>query len=121
MSRVVHFEMEVSDFPRAINFYENVFGWKLTRMPSPVDYWITESGDGPGINGGFTVPERMQGQKTINTVQVVSVDDTLKRVESLGGSTASPKIAIPGVGWFAYVKDPEGTLLGVLEPGAGAQ
>ena len=34
----------------------------------------------------------------------------------LGATLALPKMPIPGMGWLAYIKDPDGNLLGLMEP-----
>ena len=37
-----------------------------------------------------------------------------------GGSIAVPKMAVPGIGWLAYVKDTEGNILGVMQADSAA-
>jgi len=32
-----------------------------------------------------------------------------------GGTVTVPKMAIPGVGWLLYIKDPDGNILGVMQ------
>ena len=32
-----------------------------------------------------------------------------------GGSVAVPLSAVPGIGWLAYVKDPDGNILGLMQ------
>jgi predicted enzyme related to lactoylglutathione lyase len=49
------------------------------------------------------------------TIDVESIDDTLRQIEAQGGSTVAPKQAIPGMGAFAYFKDSEGNTLGLWE------
>ena len=51
-----------------------------------------------------------------NTVAVGSVDETLARVRDLGGEVVTDVMPIPGVGRFAYCKDLDENLFGVLEP-----
>jgi uncharacterized protein len=51
----------------------------------------------------------------ICTVQVDSVDGTLAKNAALGGVVALPKMPVPGVGWLAYMKDPDGNILGLLQ------
>ncbi len=73
-----------------------------------------------GIDGGLT--KRAEAEtSTVNTIDVPSVDDYVKKVESNGGSIVRPKMAVPGVGWMAYFKDPEGTLFGMMERDESAQ
>ncbi|MGZ7136310.1 MAG: VOC family protein, partial [Methanobacterium sp.] len=38
MPRVVHFEIPADDPERAIEFYKNVFGWKIDKWEGPFDY-----------------------------------------------------------------------------------
>ena len=60
-----------------------------------------------------------QGGEPVNafvcTVGVDDLESCLARTTAAGGSVALPKMAVPGVGWLAYVKDPEGNIVGMLE------
>ena len=49
------------------------------------------------------------------TIDVEAIEDALKEIESAGGTTVTPRTAIPGMGAFAYFKDPEGNVLGLWE------
>lgn len=51
----------------------------------------------------------------VNVVGVEDVDATLTQIAAAGRSVAAPKQAIPGMGWAAYFKDPEGNLRGVYQ------
>ena len=121
MSRVVHFEVHAEDPERAIRFYSAVLGWSFTHWYGPMDYWLITTGpaDQPGINGGMV--RRMgviDGQAVIAfvcTVDVASVDDAVAKALENGGTVALPKMAIPGVGWLAYVKDTEGNIFGMMQ------
>jgi hypothetical protein len=116
MPRVIHFEIPADQPDRAVRFYEEVFGWKFDKWQGPQEYWLVTTGaDGqPGINGGL-VRRREAGSSTVNTVDVPSVDEYVRKVWTEGGAVVVPKMAIPGVGWLAYVKDPEGNVLGMME------
>ena len=54
------------------------------------------------------------------TVGVDSAAGSLERIVELGGTVALPVMPIPGVGWLAYGKDPDGNLFGVTEADPGA-
>ncbi len=43
-----------------------------------------------------------------------NVDETVASAQRLGATVALPKMAIPTVGWLAYLKDTEGNLFGVM-------
>ncbi len=122
MPRVVHFEIHATEPEQLIAFYSGLFGWSFTKAEG-MDYWLIGTGpaDEPGIDGGLVkrpVPGPADSQ-ALNafpcTVQVESVDATLARGDELGAVVALPKMAVDGVGWLAYIKDPDGNILGLLE------
>jgi len=120
---VVHFEIPADDPPRAIAFYEKVFGWGIKRLPMPPGgpeyYGVTTRREGDsGINGGL-MKRNMPGQPFANYVAVSSIDDFLARVQAHGGSVVMPKQEIaPGMGSFAMFNDTEGNMMGLYQPAA---
>ena len=54
------------------------------------------------------------------TVEVPDLDARLEKAAVSGAELALPKMPIPGVGWLAYVKDPEGNILGLMQPDPSA-
>jgi len=126
MNRVTHFEIHAEDPPRAIAFYQRVFGWKFKRWGSE-EYWIVTTGTDsePGINGGLTKRRGLiDGTAVIAyvcSIQVTSVDVIVAAAKGHGGLNVVPKMAIPGVGWLAYCKDTEGNIFGVMEEDGGAK
>ena len=128
MSRVIHFEIHASDPQALIAFYTALFGWKIERW-GKFDYWPIETGhaDQPGINGGIILRRSTPPRDTqpcnafVCTVQVDSLDASFAKALSLGATIAQSKMAIPGVGWLAYVKDPNGNIFGLMQPDSSAK
>lgn len=128
MARVVHFEIHATEPEKLIEFYTELFDWKFIPAPFP-NYWLIETGpaDRPGINGGMVKRQgdspspRIDVNAYICTVQVDSLDETLSKSDSLGSVLALPKMAVPGVGWLAYIKDIDGNILGLHQPDPLAQ
>ncbi len=114
MPRVVHFEISANEPEKVVTFYENVFGWKVTKWEGPQDYWLVETGEDeePGINGGISRPNEVLSG-TVNTIGVTDIDAYIEKVKQNGGVVVVEKHAIPGVGYNAYCKDVEGTLFGI--------
>jgi uncharacterized protein len=122
MGRVVHFEVPSTDLAASRKFYENVFGWKLSQWAGPMEYWLVSTGEPgkPGIDGAVGgAANEMKG--TVNTVEVDDLDEALKQSAANGGQIIMPKDEIPGVGWLAYVREPGGAVLGIIQnmPGRG--
>jgi hypothetical protein len=122
MDKVVHFEIPADDQAAAKEFYGSIFGWQIQDIPemdytivitSPVDerQYPTEPG---AINGGM-MKRSADTPSPVITIEVGAIDDTLARIEAAGGSTVRPRTEIPGMGAFAYFKDPEGNTLGLWE------
>jgi predicted enzyme related to lactoylglutathione lyase len=123
MRKVVHFEIPANDVERAKQFYGSIFGWQLQEMPE-MNYTIVQTTDvdpqtqmptAPGaINGGM-MKRTAETPGPVLTIDVDSIDDALDQVERSGGSVVRARTEIPGMGAFAYFKDPEGNTLGLWE------
>ena len=116
MPRVTHFEVPADDPVRAQKFYSQVFGWKFDKWDGPFEYWMTITGDNkePGINGGLM--KRMPGQFGMtNYIEVPSVDEFVKKIQTSGGTIILPKTPIEGVGHFASCTDTEGNMFGIIQ------
>lgn len=122
MPRVIHFEIGADDPTRASKFYSKVFGWKIENWAGPQDYWLATTGPDtePGINGA--IMKRPDPKATvINTIGVPSVDDFATKVTKNGGKVLTPKMPIPGVGYFAYCLDTEGNQFGIMQDDKSAK
>lgn len=113
MNRPIHFEMHSADPGVTLTFFENLFGWKTKKWEGPVEYWVVSTGSGAGIDGGI-LKSRDGNPRTVNTIQVDSVDKYTEKATKAGGQVVVPKMAIPGVGWLAYCTDPTGNLFGIM-------
>lgn len=102
-----------------MKFYTEVFGWKVEKW-GPVDYWLVQTGDGPGIDGALKMRDRPNESAT-NTVEVPSLEVYMEKVAKKGGEVISEKMTIPGVGYFAYCRDIEGNVFGIMESDESAQ
>ena len=126
MPRPVHFEIHSSDPKTAIKFYGYLFGWTFQRY-APMEYWLVNTGEGEGINGGLM--KRLGGGPVdgaavnayVVTIGVPSCKDYFEKAKKLGAVVALDLHAIPDVGWQAYVKDPDGNIVGLHESDSSAK
>ena len=126
MDPIVHFELPVDDMARAKKFYGSIFGWNLSDFPmpdgstyvgvhtTPIDEKTRMPLKTGAINGGI-VKRSKETLHPIFAINVSSVDDYVKKIEKSGGSVAVPKKEIMGMGYYAYIKDPEGNVIGLWE------
>ncbi len=109
---VVHFEIGCRDSAATQAFYRELFDWQITAAGAAA---VINTGGGAGIDGHITA----LGHEPHNYVTVyVQVDDLqayLDKAKALGGKTLVPPVPIP-TGKFAWMADPEGNLIGLLQP-----
>lgn len=124
MFRPVHFEIHAEDPERAAKFYQEMFGWKITKWDGPVDYWLVSTGtEGPGIEGAILKrmgqnPDPQEPTPVIAyvcTIDVENLDDMIAKAQKLGAVEALGKQEVPGVGWQAYYKDTESNIFGMMQ------
>ena len=115
MPRMLHFEIAAKDVEQLQHFYGKTFGWKFKRIKAPIEYYRIWTGDDsePGIDGGLFKKTPLMNAN--NVIAVPSLDDYVSKIKRNGGSIASPKIRVPGIGRVAVFKDPEGNEFGLLE------
>ena len=121
--RVVHFEIPYDDGDRARGSYTAAFDWEIVQMPEMGGYTLVMTGpsgeQGPTeagfIDGGMLSRDMAATRHPVVVVDVPSIDETLQRIPSLGGSVVAGKSAVGEMGFAAYVSDPEGNVVGLWE------
>jgi predicted enzyme related to lactoylglutathione lyase len=110
---VVHFEIGCKESGKTQAFYAKLFDWKIEPY-GPAGMIATGSKD--GIQGHIN----SLGHEPYNYVTIyVQVDDLqayLDKAGKLGGKMLVPPTDVPGMGKFAWLADPEGTIVGLWKP-----
>jgi hypothetical protein len=110
-------ELQTSDPAAALSFYVTVFGWEGETMEMPGDmgnYHLGKTGGVPHAGVSERVSEEMPPCWMFN-VSVDSADDTASRAAELGGQVFMPVMAVPGVGKFCGIADPQGAMFFAME------
>ena len=108
---VVHVEVVGKDGEKLKGFYGDLFGWGIDT-DNPMDYGMIDTkAKGRGINGGIGATQNGRSWVTFY-VETSSIDDTLGKVERLGGKTIMPKMDM-GPGEYGLFSDPEGNVIGL--------
>ena len=117
MPTIVHFEIPADDLGRARQFYSDLFGWKIEKVPGPMEYWLVETADDqgePSVGGGM-MQRQAPEQAITNYIGVPSVDKYAAKVEQIGGKVVVPKTPVPGHGHFAVCLDSENNAFAIWE------
>lgn len=115
MSRVVNFEISTDDPERTVQFYGNVFKWKI-KNHDPFEYWNVNTGnDEMSINGAIKLNKCDIGVS--NTILVDNYDEFASKIEKAGGKSVSGIIYIPKLGVTGTFQDTEGNKFAIIEYG----
>ncbi|NSW52990.1 MAG: VOC family protein [Anaerolineae bacterium] len=125
MPNVIHFEIHATEPKILVDFYTNLFGWKISQWEGPMEYYLVDSGEA-ALGGAIqrrpegTPPGDHPVNAFVCTVEVEDLEAMLGKSTALGASIQLPKMPVPGIGWMAYIKDPDGNLLGMMQTDAQA-
>ncbi|MCC6315589.1 MAG: VOC family protein [Thermomicrobiales bacterium] len=114
---VTHFEIYGDDLSDLADFYRDLFGWTIAKVPG-IDYHTIQTGSSSrdGIRGGLQRRPIDEPRSWVHYVSVDAIDDAVSRVERLGGTVVRPKTAVPQTAWYAVVQDPAGNIFAVWQP-----
>lgn len=109
-----HFEFMTDDPDKCKAFYAEVLGWEFDDASMP-GYTLIKTGGEP--DGGLMKRPPEAPNVALNVYfQVDDIDAILGKATGAGGNVLVPKTAIPNVGSFAMVADPEGICVGIFQP-----
>ncbi len=110
------FELTTTDVAAAKAFYAALFGWETKDMPMPGMTYTVVSAGGDEVAGMMAMPQQAAGVPPHwgIYVSVDDVDATVRRAGELGGKVVVPPQAVPGVGRFAVIADPQGATIAAI-------
>jgi predicted enzyme related to lactoylglutathione lyase len=111
---VVHFEIRGKDPQRLAEFYRALFGWSIEDANPMGIMTILHGIGGPeeGVGGHIRGAEA-PGISIF--VQVVDLDETLRKAVEMGGRAVMQPFDVPGGPTVAQMADPEGNLVGLVK------
>ena len=129
MNRVSNFEIPTDDKARSKDFYSQVFDWQIADVPVAMEggmgtYTVvttvatdprTQVPTEPGAINGAIVERHGDVTGPVIIVTVDSVEEHLKKVAEAGGKVVEGKREVTNMGYYAYVADPSGNVIGLWE------
>ena len=109
-----HFELMTDDPEKCKAFYREVFDWRFDDQSMP-GYTLINTGTEP-TGGVFPRPAEAPAVCASIYFRVDDIDATIAKAIENGGAVIVPKTAIPNVGHFAMFTDPEGIVIGIMQP-----
>ncbi|HEY2731966.1 MAG TPA: VOC family protein [Polyangia bacterium] len=128
---VIHFEIYGDNPDVLAGFYSSLFDWKIETTPGTEGTYFfvrtvdTDAKGTPtqpgGINGGITKRPDKDAPRSLHYVGVESIDGAVERAKALGAKLEKQKAAVPGMGWYAILTDPQGSPFAVWQTDAKAR
>ena len=116
-NQICHFEIGVRDARKAADFYSKLFDWKMEPPADPAiaaaNPQVIRMRTGGDVGGHLNTLGHEPHNYTIFYVMVDDVAGTIARAEAAGGKRLVGPAPVPGAGTFAWIKDPEGNVIGV--------
>lgn len=110
-------ELATNDVQGSKNFYSELFGWTSEEMPMEAGaYHFLKIGERP-VGGLIQMPPEAKGAPTMwmPYVTVADLKGAVAKATSLGAKLCKDITAIPEMGSFAIITDPQGATLGLWE------
>ena len=114
---VVWFEVMGKDGAELQSFYKNLFGWQIDAS-NPMNYGMVEATEGRGIPGGVGQLGDQPWPKSAFYVSTTDINASLDEAGKLGGKTLVSRTELPGGTILAFLTDPEGNAVGLVEEAA---
>lgn len=117
LGTLVHFEIPASDPEKSSKFYQQLFQWKIAKVPmGPMDYWLISEKDAAENDTMGGLFKRMDpNQQILNYFLVKSIDESAGKAQSLGAKVLRAKEEIPDIGWFSILADPDGNTFALYQ------
>ena len=116
--RPVWAELLTTDTAAAKTFYGAVIGWTYKPFDGAhTPYDLVHRPDGETIGGIMSIPAGMNYPPHWEMyIAVESLDDTMAKVQRLGGRSLSGVIEVPGTGRLSTMLDPQGAVFAIIQP-----
>jgi uncharacterized protein len=113
----VHVELNTPDPEKVKAFYSKLFAWKFEEMSGPgtadESYTLVKVGEGTGGGIMRQLPGGPSGW--LAYVAVEDIHASTKKAQELGAQVMKDVTEVPGAGWFSFIRDPGGAVLGLWQ------
>lgn len=110
-SRIVHFDIGCRDKQTTSAFYAGVFGWEIGGGANEFSLSIKNA----GLDGQIVALGHEPHNYVMVYVEVDSIETVVAAAEAKGGGKAVGPVPLGDGRRFAWLKDPEGTLVGIMD------
>jgi predicted enzyme related to lactoylglutathione lyase len=107
----VHVELNTPEPEKMKAFYSQLFQWKYEELGDA--YTLVKVGEGTGGGIMKQVPGGPAGW--LAYVAVHDIHAATQKARSLGAEVMKDVTEVPDMGWFSFIRDPAGAVLGLWQ------
>ena len=114
----VHVDLSCDDPEAAKKFYKSIFDWNFQDFPGFGGWSGLDVGQ--GVGGGLG--KKHDAREPTAWTAYVNVDDvkkTMAKAQKAGATILRPFTEVPGMGYLAVFKDPQGAQIGLWQTAKG--
>src|SRR5260370_13601614 len=107
-SSLVHFEIPANEPEKTAHFYEQLFSWKIAKVPmGPMDYWLISHKDaGENETMGGMYKKTIGATAFLNNFNLGNIDQSSAKATHLVPTVCQGTEDVPSVGSFAVLQRP---------------
>ena len=118
--QLAHFAVNADDVATSQAFYQQVCGWQFTPGGPPGFFQITLPDGSPpgGARAALQGRRDLDDRRATGPECTIAVDDITAAVSAAtgaGGRVVMEPVAVPTVGTLAFVADPSGNVIGLMQ------
>ncbi|MEQ1619618.1 MAG: VOC family protein [Terricaulis sp.] len=110
-ARIVHFDIGCRNKEESASFYAGLFGWEIGAGANEFALAIK----GAGLDGQIVSLGHEPHNYVMFYVEVDDIGAAAAAAEAGGGGKVVGPVPLPDGRRFAWLKDPEGTLVGIMD------
>jgi uncharacterized protein len=112
------FELMTHDQKRAVEFYSKLFGYGIDEYPNPSSSgpYMVLTHKGENAVGIMSAPDPNIPSSWTPYFQVADAEGMLEKATKLGATPMVELTEAEGVGWFVWIRDPQGAVIAFIQP-----
>src|SRR5260370_18820673 len=116
-STLVHFEIPANEPEKTANFYEQLFSWKIAKVPmGPMDYWLISHKDASENETMGGMYKKTMGETGfLNHFSVVNIYQSLATTTNIAATPGKGSEEVPNSRWFASLQHPNNNTFALFQ------
>lgn len=109
-------ELATTDLVTSVEFHTQVFGWSVDRNVVDAGGYVVAKLEGHPVCGFFQPQAPPDSSGWLTYFAAPNIGDAIERAKDLGAEVVHGATDVPSIGRTAWLLDPTGAILGLMQP-----